>query len=71
MKLIFVTLFLGESRLAAVVQGEDGKQRRIELRWMSADATDLPPPTWLDTVRAEVDHRITEEKKPNMMGFLR
>lgn len=70
-KLIFATLFLGESRMAVVVEDDDGKQRRIEVKWMAADQSDLPPPSWLEMVRGEVEERRTQEKRPNIMGLMR
>lgn len=72
MKLIFATLFLGERRMSVVVEDVDGKQRKIELRWMTAAAaSDVPPPYWLKSIEGEVEEQRTNEKRPNMMGFLR
>jgi len=71
MKLIFATLYLGQSRVVAVVEETGGKQRKIELRWQSATALDVPPPTWFEAVCAEAEDQRSNEARPNVMGLFR
>jgi hypothetical protein len=67
LKLIFATLFVGHSRLAAVVEDADGKQRRIALTWMATGPESLLPPVqWDSSIIAEAEHRQSEELRPSL-----
>lgn len=65
MKLVFVFMTLGESRLVAGVDDGSGKFRRIEATWLVKENPHIPPPTWADTVRGEAENRRAEEANPN------
>jgi hypothetical protein len=64
-KLVYVFMTLGESRLVAGVDDGAGKLRRIETTWAAKDDAHLPPPTWAETVRGEADFQRTEDANPN------
>lgn len=60
-KLIFVRMFLNRPYLEAAVEDADGKKRLIAFTFQARDAI-FPPPSWLDTVIAEVQNQRANEK---------
>lgn len=65
MKFVFVFMKLGEAKLVAGVDDGGGKFRRVEATWRAVDDGHLPPKSWADTVRGEVDLRRTEDTLKN------
>lgn len=61
MRVEAVSLTLGAQKLAAVVTDPEGHRRRIELVWFVKDATDVPLPGWLDSLRGEVEYQRAQE----------
>lgn len=66
-KLQFVVLYLGQSKLDAVVV-RNGKPRRVTVTWFTAETTDVPPEDWLSTVSGELDYQDSD--KSNELPFL-
>ena len=64
MKLIYVFMTLGTSRLVAGVD-DAGKSRRIELTWQAKENAHLPPTSWADSARGEAEVQKAEEAHPN------
>jgi hypothetical protein len=63
-KLLAATLFLNEPRLIAYAEA-GGKRRRVVVQWMAVGAEErLPPVTWADSVRGEVEFQQGVEQSP-------
>lgn len=65
------TMFLTEPKLIAYAEA-GGKRRRVVVQWMAAGAGEkLPPATWAESVRGEVDYQEGVERSPagSLMGF--
>lgn len=65
MKLVYVFMTLGESRLVAGADDGAGKLRRVQTTWAAKDDAHLPPVTWAETVRGEVEFQRAEDAHPN------
>lgn len=63
MKLQFVVLYKGQSRLDAVVEEDTGKRRRVGVSWLRKEKSDLPPADWLDQVLKEIEFQKSIEKQ--------
>jgi hypothetical protein len=59
MEIKSIRLFEGQQRMEVLVHAGT-KLYRIPYRWFQRNATDTPPASWLNTVRAEV--RLLQEK---------
>ncbi len=60
MKLLFVVLFLKETRLEATLEDQDGKRRRVGLSWKLKEPTPVPPEHWWKQVQAEIEFQRAE-----------
>lgn len=61
MELRRVVLFLGESRLEALVKAPNqAKLLRIQYDWKEKVQTDMPPKNWIVTVMHEADEASTK-----------
>ena len=65
MKFVYVYMTLGESRLVAGVDDGAGKLRRVEAKWQAKENAHLPPESWANTIRGEVELQQAEEAHPN------
>lgn len=66
MKLVYVFMTLGESRLVAGIDDGAGKLRRVEAKWQAlGDEALLPPKTWSDSVKGEAEFQRAEDAHPN------
>lgn len=65
MRLVYVFMALGESRLVAGVDDGAGKLRRIETKWEAKADPHLPPPMWAETVRGEAEFQRNEDAHSN------
>jgi len=54
MKLLFVVVHLGKSKMEVVCDWK-GKKRKVEVCWMAKQQTDLPPTTWAAMVQEELE----------------
>lgn len=72
MKLVYVFMVLGESKLVAGVDDGGGKLRRINANWHAlGDEALLPPTTWPSTVQGEADFQRANEAHPNPLRNIR
>ncbi len=73
MKLLYVYVTLGEPRLVVGVDDEKGKIRRVDVKWMAGPIPDaeLPPKTWADSARGEVDYQISIAANPDPLRRFR
>jgi hypothetical protein len=62
MKLLFAVLYLGEQKLEATVQDDEGHRRRVTVSWMEQIRTDVPPAHWAESVAGEVDYQRSQEE---------
>jgi len=57
LRLAFAVIHLGEQRLEAVVEDDSGRRRRVEVRQMTREPTDVPPDDWYDHVLGELSYQ--------------
>lgn len=65
MKLVYVYMTLGVSKLVAGVDDGAGKLRRVEVQWQSKSEPYLPPVVWVDTARREAEFQKSDAANPN------
>jgi hypothetical protein len=61
MKLLTAIIFLGSSKMEAVVQDGQGSLRRIGLNWKNRIGSNVPPTNLLDVLDREVGFQQGEE----------
>lgn len=63
-KLLFVRLYLGESRMDVGLHDPLSDTRRlVQYQWQTKDATDVPPAVWHEAVLGEVRYQRAQELK--------
>jgi hypothetical protein len=71
MDLVSVTLFLGKSKLSAIVEAPPGKRRKIDFCWFQKEHPTRLPANWFESVRGEVNYRLSIENNPKRVEDLR
>jgi hypothetical protein len=71
MNLVSVTLFLGKSKLSVIVEAPEGKRRKIDFHWFQKEHPMRLPTDWLESVRGEVNYRLSIENNPKRVEDLR
>jgi hypothetical protein len=61
MRLIRAVLYWDECRIETVVEDNDGHRRLIGTNCYAKDRKDIPPKTWVEGVRGEVEFQRTRE----------
>lgn len=66
--LINVVLHLGQCRLDAVIQDEEGRRRKVAFSWLEKSPDGAPPAHWVEAIRGEVEFRRSLELAPGPSG---
>lgn len=59
--LVSAVLYLGKSKLEAVVVDGGGARRRITVSWMTKELTNIPPRDWAKTALFEAELQRGED----------
>jgi len=62
MKIIRIVLELGKSSMHVLAEYQ-GVRKNIKYTWQTKVQTDVPPFTWVDHVRHEMEDEFTKSKK--------
>lgn len=71
MRILYAFMRCGESSLVAVADDGQGKHRRVNLKWESRDESHLPPTSWAESVKGEINYQRSVEASPSILGKLR
>lgn len=62
MKIWFVVLHRGKSKVVASVEDRAGHRRLVEYKWLGKGKEDIPPEQWADQVSKEAELQLAAEE---------
>lgn len=61
MRLVSVSLHLGQSKMDVIVIDDQNHRRSIQFSWLAKEKTDVPPSHWVESVKGEIEYQRSEE----------